>query len=244
MLGGNHHFPADREAAERFLAAIPEARLIARANRAFLQRAVRYLAAEAGIAQFIDIGAGLPTQGNVHEIAQAIDPDSRVAYVDNDPVVQVHANALLPAGGSTAVIRADMRQPREILDDPGLRRLIDLNRPVAVLFVAVLHFVPEPHAIVRAFLEAIPSGSHLVVSHVTTPESRKESARTAFGVLEDTRATASVAPRSREEILAFFDGCDLVEPGLVELPRWRPDHPGTAGAAEEMWLLGGIGRKR
>src|SRR6266498_1582061 len=166
-LGGKDNFPADREAADQALAASPAVRDMARQNRAFLQRVVRFLARDAGIRQFIDIGAGLPTQGNVHEIAQAITPDARVVYVDNDPIVVVHSDALL-AGHNTTAIKADLREPNVILEHPEVREVIDLDQPVAVLLVAVLHFLQDaddPVGVVARLRDAMAAGSYLAISH-------------------------------------------------------------------------------
>jgi SAM-dependent methyltransferase len=243
-LGGKDNFAVDREAAEQVLTAAPEVRVLARENRAFLGRAVRYLAAEAGIRQFVDVGTGLPTQGNVHEVAQAVDPSARVVYVDNDPIVRAHAKALLPADGTTAVIEADMRDPGPILDHPDLLRLIDFAEPVAVLFMSVLHFITDeedPYGLVAAFRDRCAPGSHLALSHITSPERGADGAEAAADVYK-SRATSPAVLRTPKEIGALFDGYDLVEPGLVYLPQWRPDAPGDADDAESVWMLCAVGR--
>jgi hypothetical protein len=245
-LGGKDNFAVDREAAEQVLKAAPEVRTLARENRAFLRRAVRFLAAEAGIRQFIDVGTGLPTQGNVHEIAQAVDPATRVVYIDNDPIVRAHGRALLPGDGTTAFIEADMRDPGPILGHPDLRRLIRFDEPVAVLFMSVLHFIADeydPKAIVAAFRDVSVSGSHLALSHITSPERNSEGASAAADVYK-SRATSPAVLRSPEEIQALFDGYDLVEPGLVFLPQWRPDGGATDTDADSVWMLSGVGRRR
>jgi S-adenosyl methyltransferase len=244
FLGGKDNFAVDREAAEHVLALAPETRRIARENRAFLRRAVHFLAAEAGIRQFIDIGAGLPTQGNVHEIARATDPTTRVVYVDNDPIVRAHAQALLHVDETTTIIEADMRDPQAILDHPDLRRLIDLDQPVAVLFISVLHFIiddDDPCGIVRAFRDAVPSGSYLALSHATVPERNRDGVEAAAEAYS-SRATSSTSLRPPSAIQDFFDGCQLLEPGLVPMQRWRPDYPDAVSDDEVM--LGGVGRKR
>ncbi|MDN3351318.1 SAM-dependent methyltransferase [Actinomadura sp. DC4] len=244
-LGGKDNFAVDREAAEQVLSAAPEVRILAKENRAFLGRAVRFLAAEAGIRQFVDVGTGLPTQGNVHEIAQAVDPSARVVYIDNDPIVRVHAKALLPSDGTTAVIEADMRDPESILKHPDLHRLIRFDEPVAVLFMSVLHFIADeydPYGIVAAFRDLTVPGSHLALSHITSPAQNTGAAEAAADVYKN-RATSPAVLRSPKEIQALFDGYDLVEPGLVYLPQWRPDTPGTARDAESVWMLSGVGRK-
>ena len=239
-LGGKDNFPADREAAEEVLALVPQARDMARENRAFLRRTVRFLAGEAGIRQFLDIGTGLPAQGNVHEVAQAVAPDARVAYVDNDPLVHVHANALL-AGSSTTIILADLRKPDTILGHPKVRHLIDFDQPLALLLVAVLHFLTDeddPAGIVARLRDAMAPGSFLAVSHATgdfNPEVATKAAR-AYD-----RATSPVVPRTRAEVARFFDGFALVDPGLVQVSRWRPD---GEIPEDNVWIYGGVGRKR
>ena len=240
-LGGHDNFAADRTAALAVSEAAPEAPLLARENRKFLRRAVRYLAAEAGISQFLDIGTGLPTQGNVHQVAQAMNPDARVVYVDNDPMVLAHSRAL-KTGGNTVVIEADLRQPQVILDHPGTRALIDFTRPLAVLLVAVLHFVGDddrPHSTVSTICDALPPGSYLVLSHVTG-DIRPEVA--AKSETEYKKVTPGATLRTQEEILRFFSGLDLLDPGLVQVPRWRPDEPEPPGA-DKIWVLGGVGSK-
>ncbi|MCO6008243.1 SAM-dependent methyltransferase [Actinoallomurus purpureus] len=245
-LGGKDNFAVDRDAAEQVLASAPEVRVLARENRAFLGRTVRFLAAEAGIRQFVDVGTGLPTQGNVHEVAQAVAPGSRVVYVDNDPIVRAHAKALLPDDGTTAVVEADMRDPGPILDHPDTRRLIRFDEPVAVLFMSVLHFITDaedPYGLVAAFRDVCAPGSHLALSHITPPERGADGAESAADVYKK-RATSPAVLRSPKQIEAFFDGYEVVDPGLVNLPRWRPDDPGAARDAEAVWMLGAAGRKR
>jgi SAM-dependent methyltransferase len=240
-LGGHDNFAADRAAALKVTEAAPEAKLMAVENRKFLRRAVRYLAAEAGISQFLDIGTGLPTQGNVHQVAQDINPDARVVYADNDPMVLAHSRAL-KTGGNTVVIEADLRQPQVILDHPATRALIDFTRPLAVLLVAVLHFISDddrPRAIVSAIRDALPPGSHLVLSHVTG-DIRPEIA--AKSEAEYKKVTPGATLRTRDDIVHLFTGFDLLDPGLVAVPRWRPDQPETPGA-DDVWFLGGVGRK-
>jgi hypothetical protein len=218
--------------------AAPEAQLMAVENRRFLRRAVRYLAADAGITQFLDIGTGLPTQGNVHQVAQDINLDALVVYVDNDPMVLAHSRAL-KTGGNTVVIEADLRA---ILDHPGARKLIDFSQPPAVLLVAVLHFVSDdddPPAIVAAIRDALPAGSYLVLSHVTS-DIRRESAANA--AVHYKKVTSGATLRGREEILRFLAGLELIDPGLVQVSHWRPDEPEPADA-DKVWILGGVGRK-
>src|ERR1700761_9439088 len=214
-LGGKDNYRADREAVRQILRRWPEVRLIARANRAFLQRAVRFLAREAGIRQFLDIGTGIPSAGNVHEVAGQVAPDSRVVYVDNDPIVHVHANALLTGSGTTGIVLADLRDPAAILDHPALAELIDFTKPVALLLAAILHFIrdeEDPAAIVATLRDSVPAGSYLALSHGTLdvhPASDAEQAAAGY-----KSATAPLVLRGHEQVSSFFDGFDLVEPGL------------------------------
>jgi SAM-dependent methyltransferase len=245
MLGGKDHFASDQAAAEAMIAANPGAPGTARANRAFLGRAVRFLAEEAGIRQFLDLGTGLPTQHNVHEVAQAVSPDARVVYVDYDPVVVVHGRALLATTGAVTVVEGDLRRPDEILAHPETRRLIDFDQPVAVLLVAILHFIPDeedPAGIVARLRDAMAPGSHLVVSHTAneSPAEVMAAAQQGFRL-----AGAPLTPRTRAQIEGLFDGFELVEPGLVEVSQWRPETPQTATAGKSPWtIVGGVGRKR
>lgn len=242
LLGGKDNFPADREAAEEVLALAPEVRAVARENRAFLRRAVRYLAGEAGIRQFLDVGTGIPAQGNVHQVAQQVAPDARVVYVDNDPIVLLHARALL-AGNHTTIIQADLREPAAILDHPELREVIDFDQPVAVLLLAILHFITDeedPAGIVTRLRDAMAPGSYLALSHGTA-DFRPEATLKAAQVYD--RATAPLVLRSHAQIGRFFDGLELVPPGLVQVTAWRPD-----GELPDGWATspayGGIARKR
>jgi hypothetical protein len=243
LLGGKDNFRADREIAELALAATPSVREMARQNRAFLRRAVRFLAGEAGIRQFLDIGTGLPTQGNVHEIAQSVAPEASVVYVDNDPIVHAHSRALLGAP-STAVVMGDLREPESILEDPEVGKLIDFERPVAILLVAVLHFIQDregPGAIVGTLRDAMAPGGYLTISHGSADVSQSEPEVAAKVVRAYQSSTAPVALRSRAEIEGFFGDFELVDPGLEQVHRWRPD--GQA-AAVSGGIYGGVGRKR
>ncbi|WP_030544831.1 SAM-dependent methyltransferase [Streptomyces albus] len=231
LLGGKTNYPEDRKAAEQLLETMPVAGLMAHQNRAFMHRAVRYLAREAGVRQFLDIGTGIPTPPNLHEVVQQADPACRVVYTDNDPIVLAHSRALHESTpeGRTAYIEADLCDPEGILRHPRLRATLDLGRPVAVTLVAVLHWLPEhadPHGIVGRLLRDLPSGSHLVLSHATNdfePATLKK-------VSDNFKAKGSnVTPRSKGEVLRFFDGLELVEPGLRIVHRWRPD-PVDVGA--------------
>lgn len=223
-LGGRDHYPADREAAEKVIATMPSGliRTAARQNRRFLGRAVRYLAAEAGIRQFLDIGAGLPTMGSVHEIAKGVAPESRIVYVDNDPIVIAHGREMLQGVDQAVIVQHDLREPEKILGDEWLRRTLDLDRPVAVLLVAILHFLADdedPRRVIDTLLAPLPPGSHVVVSHATAD---------SFPEMDEAvqvyrKATESAYNRTRGEVAALLDGLPLVEPGLVWLPQWRPD---------------------
>lgn len=245
LLGGSYNFPADRETAERALVINPDMRKIVVANRTYLCRAVRYLL-DQGIDQFLEVGSGLATAGNVHEMVQATNPTARVVYVDIDPVAY-HLNlAILKDNPLAAAIRADARQPEQILSHPQVRSLLDFDRPVAVLLLALLHFVTddaEAYATVRALRTAISPGSYLAISHATYDD-------TSRAVVEGVeRVTATTAnphkSRERDQIIPFFDGLDLVPPGLVHAPLWRPessmdillDHP------ERSVSLVGVGQK-
>lgn len=241
LLGGKDNFPADRAAAHELLNVAPQARRGARENRAFLQRAVRFLAGEAGIRQFLDIGTGLPNVGNVHQIAQAVAPDARVAYVDNDPVVHTHASALLADNTTTVAVLGDLREPGAILDHPDVRRVVDFARPIAVLLVAVLHFIrdeEDPAGIVGRLRDAMAPGSFLVVSHATGDFHPQIAAKVAEVY---QRASAPLVLRDRAQVARLFDGFDLVAPGLVEPASWHPDPEGltkpSAGG-----FFSGVGR--
>jgi SAM-dependent methyltransferase len=220
FLGGENNFAADRAAAEEVARALPSVAEVARANRGFLQRAVRF-AAESGLDQFLDLGAGLPTQGNVHEIARTVRPDARVVYVDNDPVVIAHARALLARDERTAVAEADLRDPAAVLGDAEVNALIDFGRPVCVLFVAALHFVTDeedPAGLLGRYRDAVAPGSCLVVSHAAIEEQRNRDVGTAY-----RSASAPFAARTRDQVTAFLDGTRIVEPGVVPLHEWRPE---------------------
>jgi hypothetical protein len=241
LLGGKDNYAADRAATEAWLKVDPGMAFAARANRAFLGRAVRYLAGEAGIRQFLDIGTGIPTAGNTHQVAQAIAPESRVVYVDYDPVVLAHARALLVSNGTgaTEYIDADLRDTDAILSQAA--ELLDFSQPVAVTLLAVLHAIPDaddPHAIVTKVLDAVPSGSHLAVSHVGADLLPARTQQEMSGIANRV-SQQQYTPRSREQVAAFFAGTDLVEPGLVRVEEWRPE-PGGAG---QSFIWAAVGRK-
>ncbi|GAB3976626.1 SAM-dependent methyltransferase [Actinoallomurus acanthiterrae] len=238
FLGGKDNFAVDRAAASVALKVGPDIPRAARDNRAFLARAVQFAIAS-GIRQFIDLGTGLPTQGNVHEVAQSLDPGARVIYVDNDPVVLVHARALLRSSRTIDVIQADLREPTVILNHPSTRALIDFNEPVAVLMLAVLNFVTDEEAqnTIGAFREAVPQDSLLILSHGTGeghPEIQGQAARTW------ANATSQIRSRSRTDVEALFAGFDLLDPGVVWVPQWRP---AVAHPSDTRWMYAGVGRK-
>jgi len=244
-LGGKDNYAADREAVRQILRTWPEVRDMARANRAFMQRAVRFLAGEAGIRQFVDIGTGIPSAGNVHEVAGQVAPGARVVYVDNDPIVHVHANALLTGSGTTGIVLADLRDPGAILAHPKVRELIDFTQPVALLLVAILHFIAEgedPARIVTTLRDALRPGSYLALSHGTAdfhPPGVAGQAATAY-----EHATAPLVLRTFEQVSAFFDGFELVEPGLVQAPLWRPDgKPPRPKDLAKLGIYAAVGRK-
>jgi SAM-dependent methyltransferase len=238
-LGGSYNFEVDREAARRAMEFMPGLPKISQANRAFMRRAVRYAVGE-GITQFLDIGSGIPTFGNVHEVAQAAGPGARVVYVDHDPVAVAHSEAVLADNADADVVAADLRKPQEILGSPQVERLIDLERPVALLLVALLHFVEDaddPYAAVAEFGAALAPGSLLVLTHasyegIPLPPERAEG---AVDVYKDIRNPLIM--RSRAGIERFFEGYDMVEPGLVPMPHWRPD---TAPEDDDPWAFSGF----
>jgi hypothetical protein len=243
-LGGTHNFLADQDVGRALVAVEPNARAGARANRAFLGRAVRFLAAD-GIGQFLDIGSGIPTQGNVHEVAQQAAPGSRVAYADVDPVAIAHSKAILAGNQNAAIIDGDLRDPEKVLADGAVRRLIDLGQPIGLLLVMVLHFIADaedPWRIVATLRDAMAPGSYLVLAHATN-ESRPAVARAAETVYNGSVST-DIHMRSRADILRFFDGFELLDPGLVYIPQWRPDSPADVpDDPGKFWVLVGVARK-
>ncbi|MFF3906363.1 SAM-dependent methyltransferase [Streptomyces sp. NPDC001848] len=238
LLGGKDNYEVDQEAGDELVAAAPEVHIGVRANRAFLRRAVRHVVSS-GVRQILDVGTGLPTSPNVHEIAQELAPDVRVAYVDNDPIVKAHADALLSSSGTTSIVLADLRDPRTVVDHPDVRQIIDFDEPVALLLVAVLHFLADaekPQQVVATLRDALPAGSFLVLSHATGDFADRSGAQAVYN-----RATATLNLRSHTEVERFFDGFELVEPGLVQVPFWRPDTPPPARSGE-IGLYGGVAR--
>jgi hypothetical protein len=240
LIGGKDNFAVDRAAAQELMSAFPGARRVARANRGFLVRALWFLGGR-GIRQYIDLGTGFPTSPNVHEVARQVFPDARVAYVDNDAVVTAHNRALRATTPGVVAVHGDIRHPDEILADPDLLSVIDFAEPVAVLLVAVLHFITpkeDPARIVAAFRDRVAPGSYLVISHgvsdAISPQVIEKIASAYNG------ASAPVTPRTSVEVAAFFEGCELVEPGVVDVTRWRPErHTRSQG----LQVAAGVGRK-
>ncbi|TDB90561.1 SAM-dependent methyltransferase [Actinomadura sp. KC216] len=247
FLGGKDNFAVDREVGDQYRKTFPGIIDIARTDRAFLGRAVRHLAGEAGVRQFLDIGTGLPTMDNTHEVAQRVAPEAKIVYVDNDPLVLVHARALLTSTpqGACKYIEADLREPDKILE--GAAETLDFGKPVAVMLLAILQFIPDfdrSYEIVMRLLAAMPSGSYLALTHATLDlggqpdmDANAEAQRTW-----NERAAETITPRSRDQILRYFDGLELLEPGLVSLPQWRPEavqrgEPGVVAG------FCGVGRK-
>ncbi|WP_149179675.1 SAM-dependent methyltransferase [Streptomyces sp. TRM49041] len=244
-LGGSHNFEVDREAARKAMEFIPGLPKIMQANRAFMRRAVHHAVTE-GVTQFLDIGSGIPTFGNVHEVAQQASPDARVVYVDHDPVAVAHSRSVLDGNDRADIVAADLRKPQDILRSPEVSRLLDLDRPVALLLVAVLHFLEdsdEPHRAVAELRDAMAPGSLLILTHASfegmpVPQER---AGGTVGVYRDIRNP--LVMRSRDEVTRFFDGYEMVDPGLVSMPRWRPDTPPEQEDPYAFSGFAGVGRK-
>jgi hypothetical protein len=251
FLGGVHNFAADREAAQTVIAQYPTVPAVARANRAFLGRAVRFLAGQ-GVRQFLDIGSGIPTAGNVHEIAQAVAPECRVVYVDIDPVAVAESLDILEGNDRATAIRADLRDPRSVVDDPRVRRMLDLTQPVALVLAAVLHFVPDDeqaYGVVDELLAALPAGSYLVLSHGAAETFMISDERTATARAVYNKQTSTAGkPRTRQEVERFFaDRCALLDPGVTWCPEWRPAADDPTDFADDsrrsgMWV--GVGQLR
>lgn len=242
-LGGKDNYAADRALAEMIAERVPTIRTIVQSNRSFLGRVVRHLSQEVGIRQYLDIGTGIPTAGNVHEIAQAIIPQTRVLYVDNDPIVLAHARALMTgnSAGHTAFIHCDVRDPQAILDDPALTAALDLDEPVALMLVGILMHVrddEDPYGIVRTLVDALPSGSYLTITHPTADFNAE-----AMAVISGSNEQSGITfrPRSKAEVADFFEGLELVEPGVVPALSWRPDEPSEDPLSA--YLYAAVGRK-
>jgi trans-aconitate methyltransferase len=247
FLGGKDNYAVDREAGERYRQIFPEIIDIARTDRAFLGRAVRYLTREAGIRQFLDIGTGLPTMDNTHEVAQRAAPESKIVYVDNDPLVLMHAQALLTSTpqGTCDYIEADLREPDKILQQAA--NTLDFTQPIAIMLLAIVQFIPdhdEAHHIVTRLLQALPPGSHLAMTHATLDfgDQTSTNANTEAQRLWNQQATETITPRTRQQITRYFDGLHLIEPGLVSLPHWRPE-PNRFGQPAAVAGYCAIGKK-
>ncbi|MFV2084575.1 SAM-dependent methyltransferase [Micromonospora sp. LOL_021] len=246
ILGGKDNFAADREAGENSLRIWPALRAHMRANRHFMHRVARFLAAEHGIRQFLDIGTGLPTSPNLHEVVQSVDPTARVVYTDNDPLVLTHARALMigTTQGRTAYVAADMRDPQAIISAPEFLRTLDLNQPVGLLLIAVVHFIEddeEARQVVRRVLDVLPAGSFLAMS-IATDEF--DPIPLAEVQQEYNRLGETLVFRRHAAALAFFDGLELVEPGLVQVHKWRPDGPQDPGITDkDIAMYGAVARK-
>ncbi|WP_030904835.1 SAM-dependent methyltransferase [Streptomyces sp. NRRL F-5126] len=243
FLGGSHNFEADREAARSALHSMPGIPAIARANRAVMQRALRF-ATDRGITQFLDIGSGIPTFGNVHEVVQAARPGARVVYVDNDPVAVAHSRAVLEGNPDATIVAADLRDPQAVLAHPGTR-LLDLSRPVALMLVAVVHFLRDtdrPADIIAALRDALAPGSVLVLTHATLDHGPAPAGQRAVQEVYERTPTPLVM-RGSAELRPFFAGFDLMEPGIVPLPLWRPDAPEEPYDRAELHGLAGVGVK-
>ena len=247
LLGGVYNFPADREVAQKLIAGMPSARMGARANRAFLGRAVRYLV-DQGIDQFVDIGSGIPTEGNVHQIAQRANPQVRVAYVDIDPLAVAESLDVLDGDPRATAVCGDLRQPQAILDHPEINRLIDLSRPAGLILNAVLHFIPDDeqaYGAVRLLQGALVPGSYMGLSHGATETAPREEYESVERAYDQRTMTGLAKPRDHAEVAQFFTGWDLVEPGLVWLSEWRPD-PGQSPEFEDPTISvgwAGVARK-
>jgi S-adenosyl methyltransferase len=242
LLGGKDNFAADREAAEQAMRINPDIVSTARANRAFLVRTTRYLVARAGIRQFLDIGTGMPTNNNIHEVAQSIAPESRIVYVDHDPIVLTHARALLSSApeGVTDYIEADLREPGKILAEAA--QTLDFSRPVAIMLISILHLIldrDDPYDLVSQLVNAVVPGSYVVISHAAS-DIDTGAMISMTNRLNELMAQQAV-PRTHREVAAFFAGLDLLEPGLVRIPEWRPASVSESAARAQMW--GAIGRK-
>jgi hypothetical protein len=249
MVGGKDHFAIDRMAATKALEIMPDAQEAGVACRAFLRRVVRYLAAEAGIRQFLDIGSGLPTRTNVHQVAHEVDPAARVVYVDNDPMVLVHGRALLADERTTTVIEADLRRPEDILGHPVTKQYVKFTEPVGLLLLSILHHLhddEDPAEIATTLRDALPSGSYLAIIHFWDPAEENprisDKVKDAERVFNETLGTGRW--RRRNEIERYFGDFEMIEPGLVPLAEWRPDAEAAAEQKDSYYtMIGGVARK-
>ncbi|WP_261557562.1 SAM-dependent methyltransferase [Frankia tisae] len=245
FLGGKDNFPADRAAAEQIISVFPDVQNTTQQNRAFMLRATRYLTREAGVRQFLDIGTGIPTSPNLHEVAQGLAPDARVVYVDNDPIVLVHARALLTSSpeGRTAYVDADFHDPARILTSVEVQDTFDPDQPVVLSLIGMLHFIPDegdPHGLVRTLMDALPSGSFLSLTHGTA-DFAPEEAESAAEIYRQQGIPTRL--RSRDEVLRFFEGFDLVDPGLVNVLRWQSDGTTDGLSDAQVGTYGAVARK-
>ena len=245
FLGGHHNFEVDRIAADQICKVYPDAANAARTNRAFLQRAMAFLLSQ-GVDQFLDLGSGMPTVGNVHEVAQDRLPSARVVYVDSDPIAVAQSRALLEDTHNTIIVQSDIREPEVVLTNPDVAALLDFQRPIALLMAAIVHFVPDDaqaNRIVQTYVNKLPKGSYLVLSHVSHDQAPPE----LVAQIEQlyARSTQPLRARSRDQITAFFEGFSIVEPGIVFVPSWRPDSSSTLFADEpsRSAILAGVGKK-
>jgi O-methyltransferase involved in polyketide biosynthesis len=244
FLGGKDNFAADRQAAEQILAIAPEILATAKAVQAFQERVVRYLV-EQGITQFVNVGSGLPTQRNTHEVARSFSDDARVVYAVDDPVVLSHARAILGRDSHTAVVEGDVLHPDELIAHADLRKLIDFDRPLAILIFRELQYIPvedKPFDHVARLRDSMPAGSYLALSHVVF-DARPDAAAPIVDIYRQILSRSEAASRTREQVLRFFDGLELVEPGLVYVREWHPDNPLAAHMSEKAWSAGGVARK-
>jgi trans-aconitate methyltransferase len=246
LLGGAHNFAVDRQVAAQAEKLMPGARQIARINRAFLGRAVRFLIGE-GVERFLDIGSGIPTVGNVHEVAQSRVPGARVLYVDKDPVAVAHSELMLVDNDSADVLRADMRDPDSILGSSQAQRLLRFDQPIALLMVMMVHWIPDeddPYGLIARYRDALPSGSYLVLSHVTADQ-RQDQVTDTKDMISQSRSADQLTPRTHEQVVRLFDGFDLLDPGVVGCGLWRPGGPGDIADDHELnaHVYAGVGRK-
>lgn len=244
-LGGKNNYQADREAADKLVASAPSTKELALNNRRFLRRVVRFLAEEYGIRQFLDHGSGLPTEDNVHEVAQRADEQARVVYVDDDPIVLAYGRALLAENNNTAVIQADMRDTEGIFAHPEVERLIDTSEPVAALFVSVLHCIPDadgPKALLKRVADRLPSGSFLVICQLVSEDAALRQEMTDF--MNEATGGGWGRVRQEKDVHDYFEGLEIIEPGLVEVSCWRPDSEVTEKQRTQEWIeFGGLARK-
>ncbi|MFC5289537.1 SAM-dependent methyltransferase [Actinokineospora guangxiensis] len=247
LLGGAHNFAVDRAFAEQVEKALPGSRHMARVNRAFMARAVRAMVAD-GVRQFLDVGAGIPTVGNVHEIAQAAVPECRVAYVDKDPIAVAHSELLLMGDDRAVAAQADLRDVASVLDAPAVRGLLDFEEPIGVLMLLVLHWVPDdadPHRLLAGYIDRLAPGSMVAISHVTETDESTGTVEEMRGLVKRSQARDSLTYRGYDEVVGLFAGLDLVEPGVVGAGLWRPDGPGAVADDPEAntVIYAGVGRK-